>query len=45
MLRDTVDTGEVVGFLQWQEDVMEESGARFYMMHVRFTSPLFVAAD
>ncbi|KAA1468828.1 FAD/NAD(P)-binding domain-containing protein [Dentipellis sp. KUC8613] len=27
------ETGEIIGYLEWQEDVMKESGAPFLMMH------------
>jgi salicylate hydroxylase len=29
-----VETGEVVGHLEWQEDIIREAGADFLLMHV-----------
>lgn len=31
-----VETGEPLGCLKWQDDVMKEAGGEFLLMHVRF---------
>ena len=33
-LPPTVETGQVIGLLEWAEPVIQESGAKFYMMRV-----------
>ena len=30
-----VGTGELIGYLEWAEPVVQEVGAKFYMMRVR----------
>lgn len=30
-----VETGEPIGYLEWREDVLQETGADFLLMHVR----------
>lgn len=29
-----VETGELIGYLEWAEPVIQEAGAKFYMMRV-----------
>jgi hypothetical protein len=29
-----VETGEPIGYLEWREDVLQETGADFLLMHV-----------
>lgn len=33
----SVETGMLVGVLEWQEDIMQEAGAEFLIMHVRLS--------
>jgi salicylate hydroxylase len=30
----TVETGELLGYLEWREEVVQETGADFLLMHV-----------
>lgn len=32
----TVETGEKIGHLEWKQDVLQETGADFLLMAVRF---------
>ncbi|TFY73913.1 hypothetical protein EWM64_g10099 [Hericium alpestre] len=41
---ESFETGEIIGYLEWQEDVMKESGAPFFMLHVRALVCLSVPA-
>lgn len=36
----SVETGEPIGYLEWNDDVIRETGADFLVMHVRPLVPI-----
>ena len=34
LILSSVETGKLIGYLEWAEPVIQDSGAKFYMMRV-----------